>query len=200
MQPDLLEQYGLTLNQVFDAVVASNVNVGAGVLTRGAEAWLVRGIGLLRDEKDIERISIVSRGGIPIRVGDVAQVTIGSAPQLGTITKNGDATELTSGVVLQRKGESTRAVMARVQHKLEEIRASLPTGVGLVTYYDQTELVGKTIHTVVKSLIEGGALLILVLVLFLGDQRAALLVALTIPLSLLFAFILMERFGFRRTC
>jgi len=196
VKPDLLEQYGLTLNQVFDAVVASNVNVGAGVLTRGAEAWLVRGIGLLRDEEDIGKISVVSRGGTPIRVGDVAKVTIGSAPQVGTITKNGDPTELTSGVVLQRKGESTRAVMVRVQHKLEEIRASLPAGVRLVTYYDQTELVGKTIHTVAKSLIEGGVLVILVLVLFLGNLRAALLVAMTIPLSLLFAFIMMERFGF----
>ncbi|MFL5393301.1 MAG: efflux RND transporter permease subunit, partial [Myxococcales bacterium] len=196
VQPDLLEQYELTLKQVYDAVAESNVNVGAGVLARGSESWLVRGIGLLKDPKGIEQITIVSRKGTPIRVGDVARVTVGSPPQVGTVTKNGDPTELTSGVVLQRKGESTRAVMARVQEKLEEVRRSLPEGVKLVTYYDQTELVGKTIHTVSKSLIEGGILVILVLVLFLGNFRAALLVAMTIPLSLLFAFIMMERFGF----
>ena len=196
VQPDLLEQYELTLGQVYEAVGASNTNVGAGVVSRGAESWLVRGIGLLQDEKSIEQITIVSRAGIAIRVGDVAKVKIGAAPQVGTITKNGDPTELTSGVVLQRKGESTRAVMARVQDKLEEVRKSLPPGVKLVTYYDQTELVGKTIYTVAKSLLEGGFLVILVLVLFLGNFRAALLVAMTIPISLLFAFIMMERFGF----
>ncbi|MFL5250930.1 MAG: efflux RND transporter permease subunit, partial [Myxococcales bacterium] len=162
VQPDLLEQYELTLKQVYDAVAESNVNVGAGVLARGSESWLVRGIGLLKDAKGIEQITIVSRRGTPIRVGDVARVTVGSPPQVGTVTKNGDPTELTSGVVLQRKGESTRAVMARVQEKLEEVRRSLPEGVKLVTYYDQTELVGKTIHTVSKSLIEGGILVILV--------------------------------------
>ena len=196
VQPDLLEQYELTLKQVYEAVAESNLNVGAGVVARGAEQWLVRGIGLLKDAKAIEQITIVSRGGTPIRVGDVARVVVGSPPQVGTVSKNGDPTEVTSGVVLQRKGESTRAVMARVQDKLEEVRRSLPEGVKLVTYYDQTELVGKTIHTVAKALIEGGILVILVLVLFLGNFRAALLVAMTIPLSLLFAFILMERFGF----
>ncbi len=196
VRPELLEQYELTLDEVYDAVGASNANVGAGVLNQGSEAWLVRGIGLLHDESDIENITIVSRAGTPIHVGDVARVTLGSAPQVGTITKDGDPTELTSGVVLQRKGESTRAVMVRVQEKLEDIRRSLPAGVRLVTYYDQTDLVGKTIHTVAKSLIEGGILVILVLVVFLGNFRAALLVAMTIPLSLLFAFIMMERFGF----
>jgi cobalt-zinc-cadmium resistance protein CzcA len=196
VQPDRLEQYELALGQVYDAVAASNSNIGAGVLNRGPEAWLVRGIGLLKDAKDIEQITIVSRGGTPIHVGDVARVTLGAAPQVGTITKNADPTEITSGVVLQRKGESTRAVMARVQEKLDEVRRSLPPGVKLVTYYDQTELVGKTIRTVAKSLIEGGVLVILVLVVFLGNFRAALLVAMTIPLSLLFAFIMMERSGF----
>lgn len=194
IEPDRLKKYELTLKEVYDAVAANNENVGAGVVNRGSEAWLVRGLGLLKDEKSIEQITIVSRDGIPIHVGDVARVVVGAAPQVGTITKNGDPTELTSGVVLQRKGESTRAVMARVEDKLEEVRASLPPGVMLVTYYDQTELVGKTIKTVAKSLIEGGILVIIVLVLFLGNIRAALLVALTIPLSLLFAFIMMERF------
>lgn len=196
IKPEMLAQYGITLGQVHDAVAASNSNVGAGVMQRGSEAWLVRGIGLLRDEKDIQNIVIVARAGSPIRVRDVATVTIGSPPQVGTVTKNGDPTELTSGVVLQRKGESTRDVMARVQDKLVDIRKALPPGVKLVTYYDQTDLVGKTIHTVAKALIEGGILVILVLVVFLGNIRAALLVAMTIPLSLLFAFIMMERFGF----
>ena len=196
VRPELLEQYELTLGEVFEAVATSNANVGAGVINRGAEAWLVRGIGLLHNVEDIENITVKSRAGIPIRVSDVATVRMGAAPQVGTLTKNGIPTELTSGVVLQRKGESTRTVMARVQVKLNEIRKSLPVGVHLVTYYDQTELVGKTIHTVAKSLIEGGILVILVLVIFLGNLRAALLVALTIPLSLLFAFIMMERFKF----
>ena len=194
--PDRLVKYELTLAQVYTAIVGSNANVGAGVMNRGAEAWLVRGIGLLRDEQDIKNITIVARNGTPIRIGDVAQVVVGAAPQVGTITKNGIPTELTSGVVLQRKGESTRAVMARVEAKLDEIRASLPPGVKLITYYDQTELVDKTIHTVGKALVEGGILVILVLIIFLGNIRAAFLVAMTIPLSLLFAFIMMERFDF----
>lgn len=196
VRPEMLVQYEVTLAEVKDAVMNNNTNVGAGVLTQGSEAWLVRGIGLLRDEKDIANITVVTRGGTPIRIGDVARVIIGAAPQVGTLSKNGDPTELTSGVVLQRKGESTRAVMARVQSKLTDIRRSLPPGVRLITYYDQTELVSKTIHTVAKALIEGGILVILVLLLFLGNVRAAVLVAITIPLSLLFAFIMMERFGF----
>jgi cobalt-zinc-cadmium resistance protein CzcA len=196
IDPERLRKYGLTLDEVHDAIAESNQNVGAGILNRGSEAYLVRGIGLLHSEADIAGIAIETRGGTPIRVGDVADVTVGSAPQVGALTKNGDSTELTSGVVLQRKGESTRAVMARVQEKLEEVNNSLPPGVRLVTYYDQTELIGKTIHTVAKSLIEGGALVIVVLIVFLGNWRAAALVALTIPLSLLFAFIMMERFGF----
>jgi cobalt-zinc-cadmium resistance protein CzcA len=195
VRPEMLEQYEIPLAEVYDAVVAANRNVGAGVLTRGSEALLVRGIGMLHDEKDIENITVAARDGTPIRVKDLAHVVIDAAPQVGTITKNGDPTQLTSGVVLQRKGESTRAVMARVQDKLEEIRRSLPDGVQLVTYYDQTELVGKTLQTVAKALIEGGVLVIFVLVVFLGNLRAALLVAMTIPLSLLFAFIMMERFG-----
>lgn len=196
IRPEMLQKYEITLAQVHDAITVSNSNVGAGVMQRGSEAWLVRGIGLLHDEKDIQNIVIVAKGGSPVRVRDVATVTIGSPPQVGTVTKNGDPTELTSGVVLQRKGESTRDVMARVQEKLIDIRKALPLGVKLVTYYDQTDLVGKTIHTVAKALIEGGILVILVLVVFLGNIRAALLVAMTIPLSLLFAFIMMERFGF----
>jgi cobalt-zinc-cadmium resistance protein CzcA len=196
VKPALLEKFEITLGQVHEAIAASNVNVGAGVMLRGSEAWLVRGIGLLHDEKDIENITVAVKAGAPVRVRDIATVAIGSAPQVGTVTKNGDPTELTSGVVLQRKGESTRDVMARVQAKLVEIRKSLPPGVKLVTYYDQTDLVGKTLHTVSKALIEGGILVILVLVVFLGNVRAALLVAMTIPLSLLFAFIMMKRFGF----
>ncbi len=196
VRPERLEQFELSLSEVQEAIGANNTNVGAGVLSRGSEAWLVRGIGLLHDAKDIENITITTRDGTPIRVGDVASVVVGSAPQVGTITKNGDPTELTSGVVLQRKGESTREVMARVQEKLQEVRKSLPAGVKLVTYYDQTDLVGKTIRTVATALLEGGLLVILVLVVFLGNFRAALLVAMTIPLSLLFAFIMMERFGF----
>ena len=196
IDPDRLKKYGLSVQEVFDAVGANNANVGAGVLNREAEAYLVRGIGLLKNETDIGNITVRTRDNTPIRVRDVAKVVIGSAPQVGTLTKNGAPTELTSGVVLQRKGESTRSVMERVQQKLEEVRRSLPPGVKLITYYDQTELIGETIHTVATSLIEGGILVIVVLVVFLGNLRAALLVALTIPFSLLFAFILMERFGF----
>ncbi|MFP5504440.1 MAG: efflux RND transporter permease subunit [Candidatus Sericytochromatia bacterium] len=196
VDPERLRKYGLTLQAVYEAIGANNQNVGAGVMNRGSEAYLVRGIGLLKDEGDIAGIAIDVRGGTPIRVRDVATVTVGAAQPVGALTKNGDPDELTSGVVLQRKGESTRTVMARVQQKLEEVNRSLPPGVKLVTYYDQTELIDKTIHTVAKSLLEGGALVILVLVVFLGNWRAAMLVALTIPLSLLFAFIMMERFGF----
>ena len=196
VDPDRLRKYGLTLQDVSTALAANNQNVGAGILDRGAEAYVVRGIGLLRNEADIANVAIESRDGTPVRIRDVADVALGAAPQVGALTKDGGATELTSGVVLQRKGESTRAVMARVQSKLEDVNRSLPPGVKLVTYYDQTELIGKTIHTVAMSLLEGGALVVLVLIVFLGNFRAALLVALTIPLSLLFAFIMMERFGF----
>ncbi|MBC7544961.1 MAG: efflux RND transporter permease subunit [Candidatus Sericytochromatia bacterium] len=196
IDPDRLKKFGATLAQVYDAVAANNANVGAGVVNRGSEAYLVRGIGLVKNEADIGSIALEARGGTPVLVRDVAEVVIGSAAQVGTLTKNGEATELTSGVVLQRKGESTRTVMARVQEKLDEINRSLPPGVKLVTYYDQTELIGKTIHTVGKSLLEGGILVVVVLVVFLGNLRAGLLVAVTIPLSLLFAFIMMERFGF----
>ncbi|MBC7881081.1 MAG: efflux RND transporter permease subunit [Anaerolineae bacterium] len=174
IDPDRLEKFGLSVQQVFEAVGANNANVGAGVLEQDAEAYLVRGIGLLKNEADIGNIAVSTRSGTPIRVRDVASVVIGSTPQVGTLSKNGTPIELTSGVVLQRKGESTRAVMDRVQQKLEEVRRSLPPGVKLVTYYDQTELIGKTIHTVATSLIEGGVLVVIVLVVFLGNLRVEL--------------------------
>jgi cobalt-zinc-cadmium resistance protein CzcA len=188
-QPALVN-YNIPLKSLFEAIQNNNQNTGANFIEHGDEQYVVRGIGLVKDVADIKNIVLDSRGGTPIRVGDVAKVEIGSELRQGSVTKDGQG-EVVTGIVLKRINENTKQVIERIKEKVAEINRALPEGVQIVDFYDQAELVDNSIHTVVESLIEGEALVLLILLLLLGDFRSSLITAAAIPFCMLVAFILM---------
>ena len=194
VRPEALIQYGVTLEQVLDAVVANNINAGGGYITRGAEQLVVRGVGQVQDLDQIRNIVLTSRDGVPVLVRNVADVEIGHTIRQGAVTKDGRG-EVVTGIVMMRVGENARTVVADVRERFEAAKATLPDGVDLETFYDRTELVERTIGTVQRNLLEGAVLVIVVLFIMLGNLRAALIVALAIPLSMLFAFSAMVQAG-----
>jgi len=191
IDPKRLVAYNLTLKQVFDAVSNNNANAGGGYVAQGEYALIVRGVGLIQSLKDIENIVITAQKGTPVRVRDVGEVGIGSSIRLGVLGRD-HQDDLVQGIVLMRKGENADAVIAGVKKKFEEVQKLLPEGVVLRPYYSRDKLVSTTVSTVLRNLVEGAGLVVLLLSLFLYNVRAALIVALMIPLSLLFAFIFMD--------
>src|SRR5690349_21374880 len=185
-----LVNYNIPLKSLFDAVAQNNQNTGANFIEHGDEQYIVRGIGLVKDIQDIKNIVLDSRNGTPIHVSDVANVEIGNEIRQGAVTKDGKG-EVVTGIVLKRINENTKQIIERIKEKVVEINKSLPEGVTVVDYYDQSELVDNSIHTVVESLIEGEGLVLLILLLLLGDFRSSLITAAAIPFCMLVAFILM---------
>lgn len=194
VRPDALVQYDLTLPQVLDAVARNNQNAGGGYITRGAEQLVIRGVGQVQTLDQIRNVVVTSRGGTPVRVGDVADVAIGSTIRQGAVTQDGRG-EVVTGIVMMRQGENARTVVNAVKEKFATAARSLPAGVRLVPFYDRTELVNRTIATVEKNLVEGAVLVVAVLFAMLGNFRAALIVALAIPLSMFFALGMMVKAG-----
>ena len=182
-EPDRLLAYRLTMGDVVRALGANNQNVGAGYVERSGEQLLVRTPGQLAGIEDIGNVVIEARGGAPVRVRDVATVGLGEELRTGAASENGR--EVVLGTVFMRTGENSRDVSTRVDARLREIQASLPDGVVARAVYNRTTLVDKAISTVEKNLVEGALLVVVVLFLFLGNVRAALLTALVIPLSML---------------
>jgi cobalt-zinc-cadmium resistance protein CzcA len=192
LDPARIYGYHLAIPQVITALTANNANAGGGFYSQGGQFYYVRGIGLVRNTEDIGNIVAGSNKGVPIRVRDVGDVTIGHAPRLGEFgfEKNDDAVE---GVILMRRGEQTQTVLKAVEAKTAELnRVVLPPDVKVNPYYDRSELVKLTTDTVEDNLLRGMILVIIVLIFFLVSFRAAIIVALTIPLSLLFAFIVLH--------
>jgi cobalt-zinc-cadmium resistance protein CzcA len=195
LDPVKLQSYGLSLRDVLEAVARNNANVGGAYIEHGAEQYLLRGIGLAESSGDIANIIVKTGGeGIPIYVRDLGDVVEGATVRQGAVTADGKG-EIVAGIAMMLKGENSRTVVNRVKERIEQVKKTLPKGVELVPFYDRTELVDRTISTVVTNLVEGAALVILVLILLLGDWRGALLVATIIPLSMLFAAILMRVFN-----
>lgn len=194
IDPSRLVKHGLTFDQVLEALRANNRNVGGGQLTVGSRALVVQGLGRTSSIEEIQQIMITAKEGVPIRVGDVAEVRQGHAIRLGAVTAQGRG-EAVLGLGFMLMGHNAHEVTWALKNKLEEIRASLPAGVALRTVYDRTELVDHVIHTVRTNLLEGGLLVVAVLFVFLGNLRAGLIVALAIPLSMLFAFSAMLQCG-----
>lgn len=184
--PEQLIAFGLTLQDVMAALERNNLNVGAGYIEKSGEQYLVRLPGQVTNLDEIGDIILSSRQGVPVRVKDVAGVQIGKELRNGAATQNGK--EVVLGTVFMLVGENSRTVSQAAAEKLEEINGSLPQGVVARPAYNRTTLVDKTIRTVATNLIEGAALVIAVLFLFLGNLRAALITALIIPLSMLFTF------------
>ncbi len=194
INPLLLIKYGLTFDQVIQAVEDNNQNVGGGMVREGTQALLVHGLGRTNNTDQIKAIEIAAKDGVPVRVGDVAEVMIGSEIRRGAVTADGKG-EVVMGLGFMLMGENTHEVTTAMKERLDEIKATLPANVTVTPVYDRTELVDKVIGTVKNNLFEGGLLVIGVLFAFLGNLRAAVIVALAIPLSMLFAFCGMLRFG-----
>ncbi len=183
--PEKLMAYGLTFQNVMEALMKNNANMGAGYIEHSGEQYLIRTPGQVIDLEDIRRIVIGSHQGVPIYIKNVAEVAIGKELRTGSATQNGN--EVVLGTVFMLKGENSRTVSLRVAEKMKEINRTLPDGVVAKTVYDRTDLVNATLNTVKNNLIEGALLVIVVLFLLLGNFSAAIITALVIPLSMLFA-------------
>jgi len=194
INPDRLIKYGLSYNEVLEAVEANNLNAGGGSISARGNMLLVQGLGRVANAEQIGSIVIKAKDGVPVHVHDVAAVEIGSEIRQGAVTYGGQG-EAILGLGFTLIGENTHDVTSRLKAKLEELRPTLPPGVHARVVYDRTELVDHVIDTVRKNLFEGGLLVVAVLFIFLGNLRAGLIVALAIPLSMLFAFTGMWKFA-----
>jgi cobalt-zinc-cadmium resistance protein CzcA len=195
LDPAKLQSYGLTLREVLEQVARNNANAGGGYIEHSGEQYLLRGIGLVDSAEDI-RNTVIKTGkqGTPVVVRDLGEVVEGATLRQGTVTADGNG-EIVTGITMMLKGENSRTAVENVKERIEQVKKSLPKGVAIESYYDRTELIDRTIHTASKNLIEGAILVIIVLILLLGNWRGALLVATIIPLSMLFAAILMRIFN-----
>lgn len=194
VDPRQLDRYGLSLRQVYAAVEANNASFSGGFIEHRSERYTVRGVGLATNEDDLKHIVVASAEGVPVLVGDVAAVELGAMPRQGAVTRDGKG-ETIAGMVIMLKGESGKVVAERVKNRMAEIASSLPQGLSLLPFYDQTEVIDRTSATVKKNLIEGSLLVVVVLFVFLRNVRAALITAVIIPLSMLVGFIGMKLFG-----
>lgn len=194
VNPDRLTSFGLTLSQVFEALEKNNSNASGNYIEHKSEQYIVRGLGLVKDVRDIGNIIVTAQNHTPIYVRDLAEVKIGAELRQGAVTANGQG-EAVAGIVLMLKGASGRDVVGAVKAQLPAIQKALPKGVELVPFYDRTELVQKAIHTVTKALQEGGIFVFIMLLVLLADLRGAIIVTLVLPLAALFAFILMKWYG-----
>lgn len=195
VNPDMsrLRDYGLSLGQLFAALSRANANAGGGAVTHGSQQYLIRSIGELRSSADVGNVMVSVNKGVPVLVRDVADVRVGGAPVQGLVgqtMKDRNDDDIVNGIIVMRKGENPSAVLAGIKDKIAEInRSYLPRGVQIVPYYDRSWLIDRTLRTVFGNLLEGALLVCLVLMLFLTNVRAALIVAAVIPLSLLGTFL-----------
>ncbi len=194
INPNELTNYDLTLADVYDAVTKNNSNVGGGYIEKQSNQYSIRGIGLAEDMDDLQNIVVKTNHGTPIFLKQLATVEYGEGLRVGAVTQDGKG-EVVTGIVMMLKGANSREVAQRVHEKIEEIKPSLPKGVTIDEFYNRENLVNKTIATVEKNLIEGGVIVIFVLFLLLGNLRAGMIVASVIPLSMLFALIMMNIFN-----
>ena len=197
VQPDLekLRAHKLTLQNLLDALGRGNSNAGGSYVAQGLQQFAIRGIGLLRSAEEIGQVVVATRNATPILVRDVAEVKIGAVPRLGTVGQDLD-NDVVTGIVVMRKGENPSVVLKGVKDKIEELNTrSLPPGVQVVPFYDRTWLMGKTLSTVFRNLVEGALLVSLVLYIFLSNLRASLAVVAVIPLALLATFMGLKIMG-----
>ncbi|MBL8007927.1 MAG: efflux RND transporter permease subunit [Ignavibacteria bacterium] len=194
INPDKLKSYDLTLREIYDAVINNNSNVGGGSIEKNSDQYSIRGIGLIEKIEDLQNIVIKTDDGIPIYLNQVAEIEYGKGLRVGGVTQDGSG-EVVAGIVMMLKGANSREVAQRVHEKIENIKPSLPVGITIDEFYNRENLIDKTIKTVETNLIEGGIIVIFVLVLLLGNLRAGFIVASVIPLSMLFAIIMMKLFN-----
>jgi cobalt-zinc-cadmium resistance protein CzcA len=196
VEPGLLRKYDLSLHEVFEAVAKNNANAGGNILEKGAEKYIVRGVGLIKTLQDIENIVVKQAGGTPVYVRDVAEVRIGHAVRHGAVVLNGKR-EAVGGIVLMLRGGNAREVVQAVKNKVEEIHRKnlLPDGLRIVPFYDRIELITAALNTVYKALLEGIVMVTLILFLFLGNVRSVLIVTTALVITPLMTFIVMDQAG-----
>ena len=194
VRPDDLLRYNLTLDEIVETVKANNANVGAQFIVKNSEEYIVRSVGLAEKISDLERIVLKSEDGTPVYLNQIADVTIGGEIRRGLTTINGQG-ETVVGMVLKLIGENTSIVIRDVKIRMEEVNKVLPPGIKVKTYYDQATLISKCVKTVTDALIQGIILVTIVLLVFMGGLRPSVVVAIAIPFSIFFAFILMNAAG-----
>ena len=194
VDPDALYSLNITIGEVFEALNRNNQNTGGSYIEKINKAYYIRSEGMIGKIKDIERIVITNRGGIPIHISDVGSVRFGSAKRFGAMTKDGEG-ECVGGIAMMLKGANANVVTKELEARVERVQIMLPEGVRVEPYLNRSELVDRNISTVIRNLIEGALIVFIVLIIFLGNVRAGLIVASVIPLAMLFAFILMRVFG-----
>lgn len=191
---DQLNASGVSVNEVFEALQRNNANTGGSYIEQNSNQYYIRGIGVVKNLEDVANITVKTVDGIPVKVGDVAKVQLGHATRFGAVTRNGEG-EVVAGIAIMLKGENFQEVSKNVKERINQIQKSLPEGVVIEPFIDRTNLVDRVEGTIARNLIEGGLIVIFVLVIFLGNWRAGLVVASVIPLSMLFAFGMMKTFG-----
>lgn len=191
---DQLNASGVSVSEVFDALQRNNANTGGSYIEENSNQYYIRGIGVVMNLEDVANITVKTVDGTPVKVGDVAKVQLGHATRFGAVTRNGEG-EVVAGIAIMLKGENFQKVSKNVKERINQIQKSLPEGVIIEPFIDRTNLVDRVEGTIARNLIEGGLIVIFVLVIFLGNWRAGLVVASVIPLSMLFAFGMMKTFG-----
>lgn len=191
---DQLNASGISVNEVFEALQRNNANTGGSYIEQNSNQYYIRGIGVVKNLEDVANITVKTVDGTPVKVGDVAKVQLGHATRFGAVTRNGEG-EVVAGIAIMLKGENFQEVIKNVKERINQIQKSLPEGVVIEPFIDRTNLVDRVEGTIARNLIEGGLIVIFVLVIFLGNWRAGLVVASVIPLSMLFAFGMMKTFG-----
>ena len=191
---DQLNASGVSVNEVFEALQRNNANTGGSYIEQNSNQYYIRGIGVVKNLEDVANITVKTVDGMPVKVGDVAKVQLGHATRFGAVTRNGEG-EVVAGIAIMLKGENFQEVSKNVKERINQIQKSLPEGVVIEPFIDRTNLVDRVEGTIARNLIEGGLIVIFVLVIFLGNWRAGLVVASVIPLSMLFAFGMMKTFG-----
>ena len=195
LNPEKLKSMNITIPEVFEALEKNNQNTGSAYIDKKPNAYFIRGIGLISSMEDIENISVkLSKDGVPVLISDIAKVQYGAAPRYGAFIVDTTG-EAVGGVVMMLKGKNASQVIDGVKEKIKVIEKSLPDGLEIEPYLDRTDLVNRALSTVSRNLVEGGLIVIFILVLFLGNFRAGFIVASVIPLSMLFAISLMKLFG-----
>lgn len=189
-----LNASGVSVSEVFDALQRNNANTGGSYIEQNSNQYYIRGIGVVKNLEDVANITVKTVDGTPVKVGDVAKVQLGHATRFGAVTRNGEG-EVVAGIAIMLKGENFQEVIKNVKERISQIQKSLPEGVVIEPFIDRTNLVDRVEGTIARNLIEGGLIVIFVLVIFLGNWRAGLVVASVIPLSMLFAFGMMKTFG-----
>lgn len=191
---DQLNASGISVSEVFEALQRNNANTGGSYIEQNSNQYYIRGIGVVKNLEDVANITVKTVNGTPIKVSDVAKVQLGHATRFGAVTRNGEG-EVVAGIAIMLKGENFQEVSKNVKERISQIQKSLPEGVVIEPFIDRTNLVDRVEGTIARNLIEGGLIVIFVLVIFLGNWRAGLVVASVIPLSMLFAFGMMKTFG-----